>query len=201
MSEAVPTKESITVEFKSDRKRLPDDDLIDTVVGMANASGGSIFLGVEDDGTPTGLHQAHNPPDGLPALVANRTVPSVRVSVELITVRGQNVARVIVPQAPHVVATTTGGYYRRRIKHDGTPENAALLPHDIPSRLGQLGIQDTTRQPVPGASRDDLDPAERTRLRQFIERNNGDPALAGLADDELRWRRYVAGPGMQSGET
>lgn len=185
MTTELPTEESITVEFKSDRKRLPDDDLVATVVAMANASGGSIFLGMEDDGTPTGLHEAHNPPTGLPALVANRTVPEVQVSVDLISANGKLVARVHVPRSTHVVATSTGGYFRRRIKHDGTPENSALLPHDIPSRLGQLGVQDTTRQPVPGATLDDLDPSERTRLRQFIERNSGDPALAGLADEEI----------------
>lgn len=35
----LPTQETLTVEFKSDRKRLPDGDLVDAVVGMANAEG------------------------------------------------------------------------------------------------------------------------------------------------------------------
>ena len=30
----LPTKESLTIEFKSDRKRLPDSELVDAVVGM-----------------------------------------------------------------------------------------------------------------------------------------------------------------------
>ena len=36
----LPNKETLTVEFKSDRKRLPDDDLVTTAVAMANTEGG-----------------------------------------------------------------------------------------------------------------------------------------------------------------
>ncbi len=46
----IPTQESLTCEFKSDRKCLPDRELIEAVVCMANGEGGEIYLGVEDDG-------------------------------------------------------------------------------------------------------------------------------------------------------
>lgn len=185
MPEALPPRESLVVEFKSDLKRLPDDDLVATVVAMANTDGGSIFLGVENDGRPTGLHAVHNPPHGLAAMVANRTVPPVNVVVETLEAGGHVIAKVQVPRAPHVVSSTAGGYQRRRLKHDGTPENVPMLPHEIPTRMGQLGLQDASRQPVPGAVLADLDEAERFRLRQFIERNSGDPSLASLSDEEL----------------
>lgn len=35
----IPTHESLTVEFKSDRKRLPDSELVEAVVCLANANG------------------------------------------------------------------------------------------------------------------------------------------------------------------
>lgn len=47
--------ETLTVEFKSDLKGLPDRDLVAAVVAMANTEGGVILLGVEDDGTVTGV--------------------------------------------------------------------------------------------------------------------------------------------------
>ncbi|WP_417303963.1 helix-turn-helix domain-containing protein [Ellagibacter isourolithinifaciens] len=56
-------------------KRLPDSELIDTVVALSNTDGGVLDLGVEDDGTPTGIHEAHSDTTGLSALVSNKTMP------------------------------------------------------------------------------------------------------------------------------
>lgn len=50
----IPAAESLTIEFKSDQKRLPDKDLVLAAVCLANTDGGLIYLGVEDDGQPTG---------------------------------------------------------------------------------------------------------------------------------------------------
>ena len=36
----LPLVESLTVEFKSDRKRLPDRELVEAVICLANAEGG-----------------------------------------------------------------------------------------------------------------------------------------------------------------
>ncbi len=46
----LPPAESLTVEFKSDRKRLPDAELVEALVCLANTEGGELWLGVEDDG-------------------------------------------------------------------------------------------------------------------------------------------------------
>lgn len=35
----IPYKESIVVEFKSDRKEYPDRDLVEAIVAMANTEG------------------------------------------------------------------------------------------------------------------------------------------------------------------
>lgn len=78
----IPSGETLTVEFKSDLDKLQDAALIEIVVCLANASGGSVFLGVEDDGTVTGLHRSRRSSTGLPAMIANRTSPRVHVSVE-----------------------------------------------------------------------------------------------------------------------
>jgi hypothetical protein len=80
MTPRLPPAESLTVEFKSDRQRLSDHDLVEAIVCLANAEGGELWLGVEDDGTPTGLHAEHRMLDGLPGLVAARTSPAVSAS-------------------------------------------------------------------------------------------------------------------------
>jgi len=77
MTRPIPAAESLTVEFKSDRKKLSDSERVEAIVCQANAEGGEVWLGVEDDGTPTGLHPEHALLAGLPGLIAARISPSV----------------------------------------------------------------------------------------------------------------------------
>ena len=181
----LPQAESLTVEFKSDLKRLPDDDLVEALACLANSEGGELWLGVEDDGTPTGLHAAHGSLTGLPGLVAARTSPSLAVSVQVVEVAGVRVARIEVGRSASDVATTTGVYVRRRIKHDGTPECAPMLPHERSSRASQLGLVDASAQAVAGATLADFDPLERERLRQTVQQYGGDRVLLELDDEAL----------------
>ena len=185
LSGALPPEETLTVEFKSDLKRLSDNELVEALVCLANTEGGELWLGVEDDGTSTGLHEAHQNLSGLPGLVAARTSPSLAVTVEALEVSGVRVARIAVPQSKADVATTAGLYLRRRIKHDGQPECVPMLPHDRSSRAGRFGLNDASAQPVSGATLDDFDPLERERLRQAIRQYGGDRVLLELDDEAL----------------
>lgn len=80
----IPEKESITVEFKSDVKKLPNNEIFDAVVAFANTDGGDFYLGVEDDGTITGVHPDHSNPTTLSAFIANNTIPPVSIRAEII---------------------------------------------------------------------------------------------------------------------
>jgi len=185
MPQRLPPRESLTVEFKSDRSRLPDRELIEALVCLANAEGGELWLGVEDDGTPTGLHADHHLLAGLAGMVAARTSPSLNVQAEAVELDGVTVARIQVPKAQGEVATTGGVYLRRRLKHDGTPECVAMLPHERSSRASSFGLLDVSAQPVAGASLADLDPLERERLRQAVQQYGGDRVLLELDDEAL----------------
>ena len=181
----LPIKESFTVEFKSDRKCLPDRELIEALACLANSEGGELWLGVEDDGTPTGLHIKHKDLLGLPGLVASRTSPSLAVSVSKHTFDGVEVARIVVPKSPAIIATTAGVYLHRRLKSDGTPECIAMLPHERNSHVNQFGLVDASAQAVMGATLNDLDPLERERLRQTVQQYGGDRVLLELDDEAL----------------
>ncbi len=185
MTQCLPPRESLTVEFKSDRRKLPDADLIEALVCLANAEGGELWLGVEDDGIPTGLHAEHRQLDGLAGMVAARTSPSLNVQAEAVELDGVTVARIQVPKAQGEVATTSGVYLRRRLKHDGTPECVAMLPHERSSRASSFGLIDVSAQPVAGATLADLDPLERERLRQAVQQYGGDRVLLELDDEAL----------------
>lgn len=182
---SIPGKESLTVEFKSDQTKISDSELVLAVVGMANAEGGDIYLGVEDDGTVTGVHQEHQSVTGLAAMIANRTNPPVSVRVEAVDAGGTTVIRIEVPKLSRPVASSDGTLHRRRVMADGKPENVPFYPHEIVQRQSQLGMLDYSAMPVAGCTRDNLDPLERQRLRQMVERYGGDRALLDLSDDEL----------------
>lgn len=181
----LPTAEALTIEFKSDRKRLPDDELVEALVCLANTEGGELWLGVEDDGTPTGLHAAHQNLAGLAGLVAARTSPSLSVTVDALEIAGLPIARIGVGRSVSDVATTTGKYLRRRLKPDGTPECVALLPHERSSRASRFGLVDASAQAVAGATLADLDPLERERLRQTVQQYGGDRVLLELDDEAM----------------
>ena len=182
----LPTKETIDIEFKSDIRKLSDADLIDAVVAFANTSGGDIYLGVEDDGTPTGIHESHRDYTQLSAFIANKTVPPISVKTESVYIAESLVVlKISVPKSRSVVASSSGKMQRRRIKSDGTPENVPLYPHEISTRLSELSLLDFSAQPVPGAQYQDLDPIERERLRSIIRAYNGEKYLLELTDEEL----------------
>lgn len=90
----IPNKETLTIEFKSDLKKLHDNDLIDAVIGMTNTEGGLLFLGVEDNGEITGVHKQHADEIGVIALIANKTVPSISVRAEVIIEEEREVLKI-----------------------------------------------------------------------------------------------------------
>lgn len=182
----VPTREMLDVEFKSDVKCYSDHDLIEEIVGMANTVGGILYLGVEDDGTITGVHKKHKDAIGVTALIANSTVPPISVRAEIITEEDRDILKIEIPRSRGVVSTTSGKILRRRLKLDGSPEVIPMYPYEIPSRLSELGMLDYSAQPLPGATLEDFDPNQRVRLRKIIRsRQGGEKTLLALPDDEL----------------
>ena len=177
-------REDLINEFKSDRHYLHDGEVIDAVVAFANTDGGDLYIGVEDDGEITGVQNEHKDVTRLAAFIANRTVPPVSVRVELI---GTDVPyiRISVPRKTSIVASSSGKIQRRRLKADGTPENVAMYPYEIATRLSSLSLLDYTAQPVPDGEYSDLDAVERERLRNIIRAYMGDAALLELSDEEL----------------
>ena len=182
--QAIPERETIEIEFKSDVKKLSDSDLIDAVVAFANTHGGDLYLGVEDDGRVTGLHEQHRDITQLAAFVANRTVPPLSVRIEIIESE-KPVLLMHVPMSRNIVASSNGKIQRRRLKADGTPENIPMYPYEIATRLSDLSLLDFSAQPVLGAQYSDLDPIERERLRKIILSYNGEKYLLELTDEEL----------------
>lgn len=139
---------SLTVEFKSDRKRLSDAELVKALVCLANTEGGELWPGVEDDGQATGLHAEHKALTGWAGMVAARTSPALQLRVEALQAGGVPVAKITVPKAQGEVARQAGMDVRRRIQHDGTPACVPMLAHGRISRASSFcSITATSSKP------------------------------------------------------
>lgn len=161
--------ESLDVEFKRDE--LSDQQLIETVVCLANGAGGWILLGVGNDGTIVGLRKSFDPQEFV-TFVQSHTQPPLAVQAQVVELDSLSVAAIYVPKQQQIIATSDGKYLRRAYGQNG-PECKPLYPYEIPSRLASIGNYDFSAQPIPGASWEDLDPIEFERLRRSIAQNPG----------------------------
>lgn len=177
--------ESLTLEFKSDLKSLPDRELVAAVVSLANTDGGELLLGIEDDGTITGLHANHLNTSGIPPLVANKTNPAISIRVEQCELNGKFIARLSVPKSRQLVSTSDGLLVRRRLKLDGTPETVPFYPHEFIQRQSSIGLIDPSAMVLENVKADQLDPMQRLRLRSAVKKYGGEQSLLSLADEEL----------------
>ncbi|MEH2253997.1 AlbA family DNA-binding domain-containing protein [Nostoc sp.] len=135
LTKLIAEGETLTVEFKSDRKPLSDNDLVDTVVCLANKHGGKLVIGVEDDGCVTGLNQklAESSPGLLSALIASKTIPSLSVETAMIDLPEGYVAVINVPIAPQLVSTSNGRILIRGLDTRRNPQCRPLYASEIDS--------------------------------------------------------------------
>lgn len=181
-----PSKESLIIEFKSDRKCYPLAKLYEDLVGMANTDGGWLFLGMEDDGTPTGVDKQHTDCQSMEAMIQDNTMPSLFVRTHIEHWDGKDVLVIEVPISRQLMMTAEGKYLRRRLKRDGTPETVALKPYEILQRLSYIQAIDPSAQVIEDLPADvALSSLERERLRNMIRIYHGDVTLLELSDTEL----------------
>ena len=181
----LPKRETLTVEFKSDRKKLSDAEIFEAVVAFANTEGGDLYLGIEDDGEVTGVHKLHESVTTVSAFIANNTMPPVSVRAEIIEDK-YPVLKISVPKSySGIVATISGKTIHRRLKADGEPENVALYPSMFATRLSDLRLLDYSAMPLLQSNIKDFDPLEVERLKRLITAYNGEKKLLDLSDEDL----------------
>lgn len=181
----LPKKESLTIEFKSDIKKLSDSEIFEAVVAFANTDGGELYLGIEDNGEVTGVHKAHLDITTVSAFIANNTVPPVSVRAEIID-DIKPVLRISVPKSySGITATVSGKTLHRQLKANGEPENVPMYPPMFATRLSDLRLLDYSAMPVYQSSVKDFDLIEVERLRNMILSFNGEKNLLELTDEDL----------------
>lgn len=194
---ATRTGENSDWEFKSAKGGLPGS-LWETYSAMANTEGGTILLGVEDDGTVTGLPDAAKMKADFWSMVNNRGRVSQNLltdsDVTVETVDGREVLAIRVPRATRrqrpvfINQNPLTGTYRRN--HEGDY-------HCSDDEVGRM-LADKSEQPadseiLEGFGLDDLDPASLTQYRnRFSARTPQHPWLSedtvGLLNKLGGWR-------------
>jgi ATP-dependent DNA helicase RecG len=187
----IATGERLDVEFRGElAEALGDRELVELVVCLANARGGTILVGVEDDGRVTGArprHGSYTDVRRLEALIAAETVPRCPARCSAVALDGHEVLVIEVPGERPVTSTAQGVFRRRALGGDGRPTCVPFHFHEMQSREAGRGAMDYSALVLPEARWEDLDPLEFERLRQTVAKNPGraDASLLSLSDQEI----------------
>ncbi|MEX2491215.1 MAG: ATP-binding protein [Nitrospirales bacterium] len=176
------------LEFKGEeRGGINDREIYESVVCLANAEGGRLLIGVEDDGRITGAKPRHGTSTDatkLQAAIFNNTEPRINSRVSLIPTSQGNVISIEVDRYPEICATKAGVSLRRAMSIQG-PTCVPFYPHEHIGRRVTLGLLDFSTQSCLESTFEDFDPLEFERLRQTIKRLHGDPSLSNLTNVDL----------------
>ena len=124
-----PVRETLQDEFKSDLRKLPLRTLLEAVICMANGPGGTIYLGVEDNGRISGLHPSHKNLQRMQSLICHYTEPHIYVQVYPLVVDYLVIACIKVPLSPVPIATKEGVYKKRQLQNgNGEPQCITFTP-------------------------------------------------------------------------
>lgn len=178
--------ESETLECKPWHPARRDDcvrQLREAVVCFANARGGVILLGIEDRKLTrreaiTGVGTLNI--QDLRRRIYDGTEPHILVDIDELVEPEGRVLAIRVPRGipPH---TTAEGVGKIRVGKECKP----LTGSDLARLVLAGGQHDLTREVLPGATVNDLDPDEIRRLQRSIEADGQTPELGRLAGEEL----------------
>jgi ATP-dependent DNA helicase RecG len=124
--------ENAAVEFKGPAVR--PESIARELVAMANARGGSLLLGVRDDGHIEGLDSQRNHEEWLINIARSGCVPPLEVTCTMVTLEAGQVLLVRVPKGLHKPYQTSDGRYLVRV---GSTNRNASAPELL--RLFQAG--------------------------------------------------------------
>jgi ATP-dependent DNA helicase RecG len=90
----LPHTENQHIEFKSES--IKPMDLAEEIVAFSNSEGGEIWLGVEDDGTVSGLSRSYE--ENVMNICRTACIPPITPRYETFDFEGKQVARIDIPR-------------------------------------------------------------------------------------------------------
>src|SRR3972149_6971324 len=188
--EIIANGENSGVEFKRDDCR--PEQLAKEIVAMTNLSGGMILLGVEDDGTITGIQRQNLEEWVMDAVIARRIHPLLLPFYEEVQVdEGRRVA---------ILSFTQGTAKPYVLRHNDREEIfirvgsiSRLATREQQARLFATGgLLHMEVLPVSGTSIDSMD---LDRVRDYLVNVMRDPEVPANSDE---WHRRMCGMGFMT---
>ena len=191
--------EGISVEFKRCGSR-PESDTFETICSFANRQGGSILLGVLDDGSVEGVSEGA-------ALSIERNISNVTSNPDLFNVsplveferlcdsEGRLVIRVWVPMGPSLYMFK-GSVYDRVADADVRVRSDAQIASIVARKQGYY----SERTVYPWVTEDDLEMSLLDPVREALRANDANHPWLSLSDGELLRAARLFGRDQLTGE-
>jgi ATP-dependent DNA helicase RecG len=176
-------KKSIRI-FGTDPKKWGWRDIASDCAGFANARGGHILFGIEDDAAEPPTDQRIEPhlPDRLVKGISQHTT-NVHVRAEIVTYSngGQFIDLEIVPSHKSIASTSDARYYLRI-----ADETRKLLPEDLVRLVSDKDAYQWETQVTRKVPADRVDPAKVSRFLSAIRTSDRvKPSVKERSDDEI----------------
>ena len=191
--------EGISVEFKRCGSQ-PRQDTFETICSFANRQGGSILLGVRDDGAVEGVPEASalSIERNISSVISNPNLFNVSPLVEFERLRGVDgklVIRVWVPMGPSLY-TFKGVVYDRVADVDVRVKSDA----QITSMMARKQSYYSERTVYPWVTEEDLETDLLDAVRDALRANDADHPWLSLSDGELLRAARLYGRDQLTGE-
>lgn len=191
-------KENVRLEFKEAAAALPGN-LFESICAMLNRDGGDILLGVQDDGTVSGVTKT-----SIPVIVANlvnlsnnsqKLDPPFILYPHTYELKGKSVIHIQVPASSQVHKTANVICDR---SNDG--DFKVTAPHQVAELYNRKRNHYTEGIIYPAVRFKDLNPLLFAKVRNLIKSNNANHPWLTLNDEQLLQKSGLWKRDYQSGK-
>ncbi len=171
--------ENLTVEFKTwiyakdMRERI--SLAVDELVAFANAKGGTVYMGVEDDGTVTGCNRYDE--QKIMESIYDRTRPALFTEIEVIRYEGKDVLAIKVERDGTTYATSDGRCLKRLGKN-----SKPYYPDEMSNKYASVQSPDFSGQILADSTIEDINALEIYNLKEKLKIRDPKSSLPELED-------------------
>lgn len=171
--------ENLTVEFKTwiHAKNMRERIFlaVDELVAFANAKGGTVYMGVEDDGTVTGCNSYDE--QKIMESIYDRTRPALFTEIEVIHYEGKDVLAIKVERDGTTYATSDGRCLKRLGKN-----SKPYYPDEMSNKYASIQSPDFSGQILADSVIEDINMLEIYNLKEKLKVRDPKSSLPELDD-------------------